>query len=129
MLTYSQIITTLARIRFREGWYFDSSCLQRSERLSERAGPVFADFPFLRLRFWRADAETGVEGWGYGALYPLWECETARDVVQTAFKAVRDVLEHEAREDFRVDGVAVLAPHGLSLDDLLAQGKEQAVAG
>jgi hypothetical protein len=40
------------------------------------------------------------------------------EVVSTAFKAVMTAMEHETREQFRYDGVAVFGPHQ-SLDTLM----------
>lgn len=47
----------------------------------------------------------------HGRKWLLSEHMTDSEVVQTAFKAVLAAEEHEARETFLVDGVAVLGPH------------------
>jgi hypothetical protein len=49
---------------------------------------------------------------------------TPAEVVQTCFKAVITALEHEAREQFKYKGVAVLQPH-MDLDMLVQQAQQK----
>lgn len=46
-----------------------------------------------------------------GRWWDLSEHMTDGEVAQTLFKAVLTALEHEAREQFTVDGVPVFQPH------------------
>jgi hypothetical protein len=57
------------------------------------------------------DGRSSVTQMQHGRKWLLSEHMTDSEVVQTAFKAVMAAEEHEARETFLVDGVAVLGPH------------------
>lgn len=48
---------------------------------------------------------------------------TDGEIVQTAFKAVQTFMEHEVREAFTFDGVAVFGPH-LDIHELVKLHKE-----
>jgi hypothetical protein len=65
----------------------------------------------LQVRFWRVDRETGREGWGYSRCYGITPDVTPAGIVTTVFAALRDLTEHELREQFTVDGIQVLGPH------------------
>lgn len=54
--------------------------------------------------------EEGSKDW-FGRKWRLSPCMTDGEVVQTVFKAMLTFLEHELREKFTFDGVAVFGPH------------------
>jgi hypothetical protein len=69
---------------------------------------------WLQVAFSAPDNDTDDRAWltqQHGRKWLLSEHMTDSEVVQTAFKAVLAAEEHEARETFLVDGVAVLGPH------------------
>jgi hypothetical protein len=53
---------------------------------------------------------------------------TETEIVLTAFKAVLTAYEHEARENFKVDGFAVLDSH-YSVDDMVNFAKVATLDG
>lgn len=66
---------------------------------------------------WRADAITGVWGYGYGGRRRLDPKSTRSDIVRNVFAAYKAYEEHECREFFRFRGEQVFGPH-MDLDDL-----------
>lgn len=64
----------------------------------------------------------------WGRKWRLSPHMTDMEVVQTALKAILTAQEHEAREQFKVDGVAVCGPH-LDLASLIGflQGNPSAI--
>lgn len=66
---------------------------------------------------------TGYEMPWKGRRWSLSIHMTAGEIVQTAFKALLTAIEHEAREQFKYKGVAVLAPH-FDVDALVANADE-----
>lgn len=93
----------LARLQFTtpggERWYYDAYL---------RGGDLFT------LRVVSPEGECNVTGnpspWK-GRPWVLSTHMTDGEVVQTAFLATMTALEHEARENFKFDGVTVLDPH------------------
>jgi hypothetical protein len=53
---------------------------------------------------------------------------TETEIVLTAFKAVLTAYEHEAREQFKVDGFAVLDSH-YSINDMVRFAREASLDG
>lgn len=66
---------------------------------------------FVQARLWRADTETGNEGWGEGSKIMLSHEMTEGEVIKKCFMAMRDYAEHEVREGFKWKGRRVLGPH------------------
>jgi len=80
---------------------------------------------WLRVEFQAPDTDAAGQGEAEiqrGRKWLLSEHMTESEIVQTAFKAVLAAEEHEAREQFTVEGVAVLGPH-LDLFGLIALHK------
>lgn len=65
----------------------------------------------IRVRKWRRDVDTDEMGEGLGGEYMLPEDVTEGALVLKCMKAIIDYQEHEAREGFTYEGIAVLAPH------------------
>ena len=85
--------------------------------VSEEGGTVF-----VQARLWRADADTGVMGWGVGARHPVGASPDEREgqvdyIVKRCLVAALAFAEHEVREAFLYDGRRVFGPH-LRLSDL-----------
>lgn len=69
---------------------------------------------WMQVRFIAPDAALGPNTEleeQHGRKWMLSEHMTESEVVQTAFTAVLKAEEHEVRENFLVEGVAVLGPH------------------
>lgn len=67
--------------------------------------------PYLQIRCLGTCNTTGEPLDWAGRKWGLSYHMTDSEVVQTCFKAVLTALEHEAREQFRFDGAAVMNPH------------------
>lgn len=78
-----------------------------------------ANIPFLRVKCEQATDNTSGEptSWN-GRKWRLSRHMTDMEVVNTAFLAVMTALEHEARELFKVDDIAVMDSHR-DLDQLV----------
>lgn len=76
-------------------------------KLETRAADVFLSVVCIN----GTNNETGVAEVWTGRKWLLQSHMTNSEVVQTAFKAVMTALEHEAREQFKYRGVAVLHGH------------------
>lgn len=98
----------LGRIETPEGAYFIAS--------SE------GSYAQLRVEMETKDNVTGAPMIANGRWWRLSPHMTDGEIVQTAFKAYLTFLEHEAREQFKVDGVSVFDPH-YDLDALIALRK------
>jgi hypothetical protein len=86
------------RIDYKGGWWFD---------IGQHSGGS----PYLMVRFWAKNAETGAEEAQAGRKFLLSEHMTDSEIIQTAFLAIKTAEEHETREAFKLDGVAVFGPH------------------
>lgn len=71
---------------------------------------------------------TGVPMPWNGRKWLLSPYMTETEIVLTAFKAVLTAYEHEARENFKVDGFAILDSH-YSVDDMVRFAKTAALDG
>lgn len=68
----------------------------------------------LRWHYTAIDVYTGQPAEFAGRPWPLWHIPDdtlEREVITTAFLGVRTILEHEARELFRIDKTHPFAPH------------------
>ena len=71
---------------------------------------------YVQARLWRADADTGVEGWGLGPRHPVGSSANDPDgqpdyIVKRCLVAALSFAEHEVREAFLYDGRRVFGPH------------------
>lgn len=66
---------------------------------------------YLQVEFDAADNDTSDASVQRGRKWLLSTHMTESEIVQTALKAVLAAEEHEAREQFKVEGVAVFGPH------------------
>jgi hypothetical protein len=66
---------------------------------------------FLQVAFMAPDAVTGGPGMQLGRRWLIEPGLSAGELVRTAFKAILTAEEHEAREQFKYRGRAVLQPH------------------
>ena len=79
--------------------------------VTEEGGTVF-----VQARLWRADADTGVEGWGTGPKHSVGSSSEDREgqpdyIVKRCLVAALSFAEHEVREAFLYDGRRVFGPH------------------
>lgn len=66
---------------------------------------------YLQLQVARDDAITGDPGVGRSGKAYLSTHMTDSEIVQTIFGLIKGYEEHECREYFRLDGVAIFGPH------------------
>ena len=66
---------------------------------------------WMQARFWRKDIVTGLFAWGEAGRAVVTEHATTSQIVQMAFGLFKALEEHEAREQFRYQGVRVFGPH------------------
>lgn len=106
-ITFKEAQEALEGVTYKDGWTFE---LQESESPSEF---------YIRLSCPVIDVYDGVTPRrAYGRWFPI-PYLTKRDVVGTAFTACLMMEEHELREGFKYQGVAVFGPH-TDLDTLVA---------
>jgi hypothetical protein len=65
----------------------------------------------LRVVFYAMSSVTGIEDMQYGRLWHMPISVTKSQFFMTALKAILTAEEHEAREFFKVNGIAVFGPH------------------
>ena len=82
--------------------------------------------PYLQVHGWDTCAKTGqtLQWTGRKWLISYWMCDT--EVICTAYKAIQAAVEHEMREKFLVDGLAVFDPHR-SLESMLEAARVEAI--
>jgi len=68
-------------------------------------------YPYLQVKCWRPDTNTGVAGWGGGGKAYVSEHATDSEIWQTMLGLLLAYDAHEVREAFRVDGKRVFGPH------------------
>lgn len=78
---------------------------------------------YLQVECERPDVFTKEMGVGRGGKAYLSEHMTGSEIARLAYGLFAAYEEHECREFFRVDGVAVFGPH-IALEALLVAGKE-----
>jgi len=79
-------------------------------------------FLFFRLVHERPDSTTGKVGYGYSGFYCIESGSHPDAVIKTAWKALRQLVEHELMEAFMVDDVLPFDPHA-SIDTLINKEK------
>lgn len=72
---------------------------------------------FVQACLWRADTDTGNEGWGFGSQLMILARMSTDEIVRKFFVAARDYSEHEVREAFTYKGKKILGPH-IGVEDL-----------
>lgn len=104
-MNYHELQAILFRITFQD-WHF-------------KMGQMGDGF-FIQSRFLASDTEGGIptRSWQSGRKWYVSPHSTESEVIQTALKAILTAVEHEAREQFLVDGKAIFGPH-LDVEALL----------
>lgn len=96
-------------------------------RLSYRIGSLQSGALFLQVHCLEGKCNVTGERLAWkGRKWLLSRWMTDGEVVQTAFLATMTALEHEARENFKFDGVTVFDPH-LDLEKLVEARKSGAL--
>lgn len=72
----------------------------------------------IRCSFQRPDTATGAIGRGFGRWWFVEADASESAIIKTAWLAMRQIVDHEMYEAFRVDGVRVFDPH-VDVDDLV----------
>lgn len=103
MLNETDLSYLLSKISFRH-WEFHKG--------------VMGNGFYIQPCFFAKDAKTKESKGQHGRKWYISRYATDSEVVQTAFKAIVTALEHEAREEFRYRGIAVLGPH-FDLDEMV----------
>lgn len=75
------------------------------------------DGPFLQIKFWAIDNDTGQVTEQCCRKWKLSPHMTKSEIIFTAWKAVQAAVEHEARETFLYNGRRVFGPH-IDIDSL-----------
>lgn len=107
MMTHEDFQRILDRVRYKHNW-----------RIVVRELDAGTGRLYLQVQFQAPCAVTGRNEVQSGRKWLLSRHMTEGEVLQTALKAVITAEEHEARENFKVDGEAVFGPH-LDVDALL----------
>lgn len=68
-------------------------------------------YPYVQVRCWRADTNTGEMGWGGGGKAYVSEWATESEILQMVLGLAMAYETHEVREAFRVDGKRIYGPH------------------
>lgn len=95
-MTVEEMIATLMDVRYKD-WEFLIIRLR--------------DYAYLQVRFVEEDIVSGIMELQKGRKWLLSEHMTRSEIVQTAFKAVLTVVEHEVREEFKYCDRAIYGPH------------------
>lgn len=78
---------------------------------------------YLQIRCYRMDVITWKMGYGYGGKAYLSPHMTDSEIFQVAFGLYKGYWEHEARENFEIDGVRPFGPH-ISTEALISVAKK-----
>ena len=78
---------------------------------------------YFQIACWRMDVITKVEGWGYGGKAYLSTHMTDSELFQIMFGLYKGYWEHEARENFEIDGVRPFGPH-ISTEALISVSRK-----
>lgn len=106
-LTRAQMLKILRALHF-PGYTFKLDWLSKFSN----------DQYFLQAEFHAPCADTGKLTLQKSRKWYLSEHMTESELVQTAFKCVLTAIEHEAREQFKYKGQAILGPH-FNVNDLV----------
>lgn len=118
VLSQAALNLTLLTISFERscvdmGWEWETA---KAARYSVSNNPA-EDF-LLRCSFRRPDRETGEPGRGWGRWWHVEHGASTSSVVKTAWLAVKQVVEHELMEAFKVSGRRPFDPHR-TVDELV----------
>jgi hypothetical protein len=89
---------------FKWGWDIRACSTYERGHVVERGWQV-------RSTFDRPESETGQVGRGAGRWWFIAEASSVSSVVRTAWLAIRQNIDHELHEAFRLDGGRVFDPH------------------
>jgi len=78
---------------------------------------------YFQIACWRMDVITKKAGWGYGGKAYLSPHMTDSELFQIMFGLYKGYWEHEARENFEVDGVRPFGPH-ISTEALISVARK-----
>lgn len=78
---------------------------------------------YLQIECWRMDVITKEMGFGYGGKGWLSPHMTDSEIFQIAFGLFKGYWEHEARENFEIDGLRPFGPH-IATEALLTVAKK-----
>ena len=78
---------------------------------------------YFQIACWRMDVITKVDGWGYGGKAYLSRFMTDSELFQIIFGLYKGYWEHEARENFEIDGVRPFGPH-ISTEALISVSRK-----
>lgn len=78
---------------------------------------------YFQIKCWRIDVITQVWDWGYGGKAYLGRHMTDSELFQIIFGLYKGYWEHEARENFEIDGLRPFGPH-ISTEALLTVAKK-----
>lgn len=78
---------------------------------------------YFQIACWRMDVITKIENWGYGGKAYLSHHMTDSELFQIMFGLYKGYWEHEARENFEIDGVRPFGPH-ISTEALISVARK-----
>lgn len=96
IVTFGEAISILDKIQYKH-WKF---CPHKN-----------GDLMYFNLLFWTPTGANGTLEPQHSRKWILSEHMTESEIVQTAFKAILTAEEHETREQFLYENVAVFNPH------------------
>ena len=78
---------------------------------------------YFQIACWRMDVITKKDGWGFGGKAYLSHHMTDSELFQIMFGLYKGYWEHEARENFTIDGVRPFGPH-ISTEALISVARK-----
>ena len=78
---------------------------------------------YFQIACWRMDVITRRDGWGFGGKAYLSRRMTDSELFQIMFGLYKGYWEHEARENFTIDGVRPFGPH-ISTEALISVARK-----
>lgn len=78
---------------------------------------------YFQIACWRMDVITKKDGWGFGGKAYLSRHMTDSELFQIMFGLYKGYWEHEARENFTIDGVRPFGPH-ISTEALISVARK-----
>lgn len=78
---------------------------------------------YFQIACWRMDVITKKDGWGFGGKAYLSRHMTDSELFQIMFGLYKGYWEHEARENFTIDGVRPFGPH-ISTEALISVSRK-----
>lgn len=101
-MTFKDFGRILNKIGYKPGWGFEATTIFTDNKKSGY---------YFQIVFSAPDAATGLSVPQRGRKWMLSEHMTESEVVMTVLKAILTAEEHESRELFTYDGVAIFNPH------------------